>query len=104
MMSDQEEVMLRLRHELFHGGSRVMEYLSVSPAKASEFSISAARSDGSLEGTQSVHSVLLMMRMPIIRTILQDTMGNLCLPDSVIITESDWKDVVNLKSLLYYNR
>lgn len=104
MMSDQEEVMLRLRHELFHGGSRVMEYLSVSPAKASEFSISAARSDGSLEGTQSVHSVLLMMRMPIIRTILQDTMGNLCPPDSVIITESDWKDVVNLKSLLYYNR
>ena len=53
-MSDQEEVMLRLRHELFHGGSRVMEYLSVSPAKASEFSISAARSDGSLEGTQTV--------------------------------------------------
>ena len=104
MRSDQEEVMMRLRHELFHGGSRVMDYLGVSPAQANEFSISAARSGGILEGTQSVHSVLLMMRMPIIRTILQDTTGNLCHPDSVIITESDWKDVVNVKSLLYYNR
>ena len=95
---------MHIRQELFPGGTRVMEHLCVSPADASEFSISAARSGGSLEGTQSVHSVLLMMRMPIIRTILQDTTGNLCHPDSVIITESDWKDVVNVKSLLYYNR
>ena len=104
MMSDDEEVMMRLRHELFHGGSRVMDYLGVSPAQASEFSISAARSGGILEGTQSVHSVLLMMRMPIIRSILQDTIGNLYPPDSIIIADSDWKDVANLKSLLYYSR
>ena len=96
MISDQEEVMLRLRHELFHDGSRVMEYLSVLPAKASEFSFSAARSDGSLEALRV--SILSSCHTRVIRTILQDTMGNLCPPDCVIITESDWKDVVNLKS------
>ena len=95
---------MHIRQELFPGGTRVMEHLCVSPAEAGEFSISAARSGGSLEGTQSVHSVLLMMRMPIIRSILQDTIGNLCPPDSIIIADSDWKDVANLKSLLYYSR
>ena len=87
------------------GGTKVMEHLCVSPAEAGDFSISAAsRSVGNLEGTQSVHSVLLMMRLPIIRTILQDPTGNLCPPDSIIIADSDWKDVANIKSLLYYHR
>ena len=99
-----EAMEYKLKNVLFPGGSNVMNYLCISPADSSQMSISAGGYGKGLEGRQSIHSVLLLMRMPIIRSILSDTSADLFPPDSVILADSDWKDVANVKSLLYYNK
>ena len=94
----------KLKNGRFPGGSNVMNYLCISPADFSQMSISAGGYGKGLEGKQSIHSVLLMMRMPIILNIISDTSADLFPPDSIILADSDWKDVTNIKSLLYYNK
>ena len=93
-VSQPEEVMMNVRSELSPGGQRVLDYMCITPADSSQMSISAGRCGDGLEGRQSIHSVLLMMRMPVIRSILQNTSSDFCPPDSVIIVDSDWKDRV----------
>ena len=99
-----EVMMYNVRNTWFPGGTSVMDYLCISPADSSQFSISAGGGGKGLEGRQSIHSVLLQMRLPIIRSILSDTSADSCPPDSIILANSDWKDVANMKSLPYYHK
>ena len=51
------------------------------------------------ETFQQVHH-LLVLSLPLLREIGE----NESQPESIIIAEGDWKDVLNLKSMLYFGR